>query len=67
MRGLETILNQLQISLQTNASPLTDFAPQGVTYTLMRSIASGIQMAQAAIASGAARHKLDQFIAATQN
>ncbi len=31
------------------------------------SIASGIQMAQAAIASGAARQKLDQFIAATQN
>lgn len=30
------------------------------------SIASGIQMAQAAIASGAARQKLDQFIAATQ-
>jgi anthranilate phosphoribosyltransferase len=30
------------------------------------SIASGIQMAQAAIASGAARHKLDQFVAATQ-
>jgi anthranilate phosphoribosyltransferase len=31
------------------------------------SIASGIQMAQAAIASGAARQKLDQFVAATQN
>jgi anthranilate phosphoribosyltransferase len=31
------------------------------------SIASGIQMAKAAIASGAARQKLDQFIAATQN
>ena len=30
------------------------------------SIAGGIQMAQAAIASGAARHKLDQFVAATQ-
>jgi anthranilate phosphoribosyltransferase len=30
------------------------------------SIASGIQMAQAAIASGAARQKLDQFVAATQ-
>jgi anthranilate phosphoribosyltransferase len=30
------------------------------------SIASGIQLAQAAIASGAARQKLDQFIAATQ-
>jgi anthranilate phosphoribosyltransferase len=30
------------------------------------SIASGIQMAQAAVASGAARQKLDQFIAATQ-
>lgn len=29
-------------------------------------IASGIQMAQAAIASGAARQKLDQFVAATQ-
>lgn len=43
MRGLDSILNQLQISLQTAASPLTDFTPQGVTYTLMRSIASGIQ------------------------
>ena len=31
------------------------------------SIASGIQMAQAAIASGAARQKLDQFVAATQH
>ena len=31
------------------------------------SIASGIQMAQAAIASGAARQKLDAFVAATQN
>jgi anthranilate phosphoribosyltransferase len=31
------------------------------------SIASGIQLAQAAIASGAARHKLDQFVAATQH
>ena len=31
------------------------------------SIASGIQMAQGAIASGAARQKLDQFVAATQN
>jgi anthranilate phosphoribosyltransferase len=31
------------------------------------SIASGIQMAQAAIASGAAHQKLDQFVAATQN
>ena len=30
-------------------------------------IASGIQMAQAAIASGAARQKLDDFVAATQN
>jgi anthranilate phosphoribosyltransferase len=30
-------------------------------------IASGIQMAQAAITSGAARQKLDQFVAATQN
>lgn len=30
------------------------------------SIAEGIQMAKTAIASGAARHKLDQFIAATQ-
>jgi len=30
-------------------------------------IASGIKMAQAAIASGAARQKLDQFITATQN
>ena len=30
------------------------------------SIAGGIQMAQAAIASGAARQKLDQFVAATQ-
>jgi anthranilate phosphoribosyltransferase len=30
------------------------------------SIASGIQMAQAVIASGAARQKLDQFVAATQ-
>jgi len=29
-------------------------------------IASGIQMAQAAIASGAARQKLDQFVASTQ-
>jgi len=29
-------------------------------------ISSGIQMAQAAIASGAARQKLDQFVAATQ-
>ena len=31
------------------------------------SIASGIQMAQGAITSGAARQKLDQFVAATQN
>lgn len=31
------------------------------------SIAAGIQMAQAAIASGAARQKLDQFVAATQD
>jgi anthranilate phosphoribosyltransferase len=31
------------------------------------SIAGGIQLAQAAIASGAARHKLDQFVAATQH
>jgi anthranilate phosphoribosyltransferase len=31
------------------------------------SIASGIQMAKGAIASGAARQKLDQFVAATQN
>jgi len=31
------------------------------------SIASGIQMAKAAIESGAARQKLDQFVAATQN
>ena len=30
-------------------------------------IASGIQMAKAAIASGAARQKLDDFVAATQN
>lgn len=30
------------------------------------SIAEGIQMAKTAIASGAARHKLDQFVAATQ-
>jgi anthranilate phosphoribosyltransferase len=30
-------------------------------------IASGVQMAQAAIASGAARQKLDQFVAATQS
>jgi len=29
-------------------------------------IAIGIQMAQAAIASGAARQKLDQFVTATQ-
>jgi anthranilate phosphoribosyltransferase len=31
------------------------------------SIASGIQLAQAAIGSGAARQKLDQFVAATQH
>jgi anthranilate phosphoribosyltransferase len=34
---------------------------------LAPSIAGGIQMAQAAIASGAARQKLDQFVAATQH
>jgi anthranilate phosphoribosyltransferase len=31
------------------------------------SIASGIEMAKAAIASGAALQKLDQFVAATQH
>lgn len=46
MRGLDTILNQLQVSLQTANSPVTDFAPQSAAYTLFRSIAAAIQQTE---------------------
>jgi hypothetical protein len=46
MRGLDNILDQLKISLQNNNSPLTDFTPQGVNYTLLRAIAAGIQQVE---------------------
>ena len=51
------------------ASDIVCFNAGAVLYVanVASSIALGIQMAQAAIASGAARHKLDQFIAATQH
>jgi anthranilate phosphoribosyltransferase len=51
------------------ASDIVCFNAGAVLYVadVAPSIASGIQMAQAAIASGAARQKLDQFVAATQH
>lgn len=51
------------------ASDIVCFNAGAVLYVadVAPSIASGIQMAQAAIASGAARQKLDQFVDATQH
>lgn len=43
MRDLETIVAQMLARLVQSGSALSDFTPQGVAYTLVRSIASSLQ------------------------
>jgi Baseplate J-like protein len=43
MRDNQAIANEMFTTLRQSGSPLSDFTPQGVTYTLLRSFASSLQ------------------------
>lgn len=43
MRDNQTIANEMFTTLRQSGSPLSDFTPQGVTYTLLRSFAASLQ------------------------